>query len=433
MNVLQRLKNNISGVFQKKGARLSNLNDFCNAFSFGAGSFGGGSDLSELTYYTCLKALSESLGKIPCYVTDEEKRRVRGHEVNYALNVRPNEYQTPSQFFTYLEYCRNHYGNCYAFIQRDRRGAIEKLLPLDPRRVQVWINNTAHFTARRYYYCYSDNGAQQYIAPEDMLHVKTWLTDNTLLVGRSAREILATALCGAKASSEYLNDLYQHGLLARAVVKYVGDLKSSSQALLLDKLERQANEHGRRLIALPIGCDIQPLDMKLTDTQFAELKRYSAQQIAAAFGIKPTQLNDYSKASYANSTAQNLSFYVDTLLAILSQYEQEFRTKLLTRAEIEQGLKVKFNVGVILRADPAAQAEIIAKLLSNGVYTLDEARAWLDMPPCDGDLGKTVLLNAAYKPLKEIVDGRQQKMLDAISRAVRDVNQIEPPWLGRRE
>ena len=80
--------------------------------------------------------LSESLGKLPCYVIDEEKRRVEGHEVNYALNVRPNEYQTPSQFFTYLEFCRNHYGNCYTYIQRDRSGALEKLLLFRRRRLR---------------------------------------------------------------------------------------------------------------------------------------------------------------------------------------------------------------------------------------------------------------------------------------------------------
>lgn len=402
MALLQRLTEKLRGVFKNqipRGATFSSLNDFFTVGAFGRGT----SDLSEITYYTCLKVLSESLGKLPCYVIDEEKRRVRGHEVNYALNVRPNEYQTPSQFFTYLEFCRNHYGNCYAFIQRDRRGAIEKLLPLDPRQVQIWINNTAHFTRRFFYYRYSDVGGQQYyIAPEDMLHVKAWLADDTLLVGRSAREMLATSLAGAKASSEYLNDLYQHGLVARAVVKYIGDLKASSQEILLTRLEEQANAHGRRMIALPIGFDIQPLDMKLTDTQFFELKRFSAQQIAAVFGVEPNQLNDYSKASYANSVAQNLSFYVDTLLPIVTNYEQEFRTKLLTRSEISKGLKVKFNINVILRPDPSAQANIISTFVANGLYTLDEARGWLDMPPHENGIGEMPLINAAYKPLEDI-------------------------------
>lgn len=401
--VMNRFKNGMSD----RSMTMSMLNRF-----FPAGNYGSiGDSLSEITYYTCLKVLSESVGKMPIYLIDEHKRRINDHSLNVLLANRPNEYQTPSRFFTLMEFWRNHYGNAYAYINRDPRGAIESILPLDPRRVQVWLNNTTHWTSRRFCYSYNDplRGSLEYINPEDMIHVTSWLLDNNQLLGRSVREILATSLAGAKASNEFLNDLYQHGLLARAVIKYVGDLKPSSQEALLNRLEEQANTNGRRMIALPIGCDIQTLNMKLTDTQFFDLRRYSAQQIAAAFGVEPIQLNDYSKASYQNSTAQNLSFYVDTLLVILSQYEQELRAKLLTPAEIGEGWRLKFNVGVILRADPSAQAEIIAKLLATGVYTIDEARGLLDREPCADDLGKTHLINGAYKQLKEVISVVENK------------------------
>ena len=52
-------------------------------------------------------------------------------------------------------------------------------------------------------------------------------------------------------------------------------------------------------------------------------KKYGALSIAAAFGVKPDHLNDYSKSSYANSSMQSLSFYINTLLYNVSLYEQE--------------------------------------------------------------------------------------------------------------
>lgn len=414
MELLQKLKSKFRGIFKNDGAQTMTLERLERLFSGGisVSSFGGrASDLSEITYYTCLKVLSESLGKLPCYLIDDEKRRIHNNPVSYVLAVCPNEYQTPSQFFTYLEFCRNHYGNAYAYIQRDPyNGKPVSLLPLEPRRVQIWINNTDKYLSRRYLYIYSDIGGKQYeISPDEMLHVKAWLTDDNLLVGRSAREILATSLAGAKASSEFLNDLYQRGLLARACVKYVGDLRPASQEALLNRIEEQANFNGRRMIALPVGFDIQRLDLNLTDSQFFELKRFSAQQIAAVFGVEPNQLNDYSKASYANSVAQNLSFYVDTLLPIVNNYEQEFRVKLLSSAEIRKGWKVKFNINAILRPDPSAQATIMATMLANGVYTLDEVRGMLDMPPHEDGLGSTPLLNAAYKPLKDIEQEEEEQ------------------------
>ena len=364
---------------------------------------GKGDDLSEITYYTCLKVLSEALGKVPLHLIDAENRRIEKHELNRVLKNRPNEKMTPTAFFSYLEMSRNHYGNGYAYIVKKPGGELESLQPLDARRVQIWVDNTKEFTRRGYFYRYSDISGKSYdLLPKDVIHVKSWLLDDNQLLGRSVREILATSLTGTKASTEFLNEMYQRGLLARAVIKYVGDLKPSSQEALLNRIEEQASTNGRRMIALPIGFDLQTLDMKLADNQFFELKRYSAQQIAAAFGVNPVQLNDYSRASYANSAAQNLSFYVDSLLPILSQYEDEMSYKLLKAEEVDAGLRLKFNVGVILRADPSAQAEIISKLISNGVYSLDEARAWLDMPPHEGELGKTPLVNAAYKPLAAI-------------------------------
>lgn len=60
-------------------------------------------------------------------------------------------------------------------------------------------------------------------------------------------------------------------------------------------------------------------------------------QIAAAFGVKPNQINDYSKSSYANSELQQLSFYVDTELFVIKQYEEEINYKMLTDEEQDDG------------------------------------------------------------------------------------------------
>ena len=69
-------------------------------------------------------------------------------------------------------------------------------------------------------------------------------------------------------------------------------------------------------------------ELRLEFVEIYELKKYNSLQIAAAFGIKPNNLNDYSKSSYANSSAQNLSFYIDTLLYNITLYEQELNRKL---------------------------------------------------------------------------------------------------------
>lgn len=357
------------------------------------------SDLGEITYFTCLKTLSESVGKMPVYLMDADKRRITNHDTSYLLQVSPNGIQTPTQLFTYLEYCRNHYGNAYAYLYRDSKKELQKIIPLDCRRVQIWVEEGKEFDSRSYRYFYSDDrtGKSYWFKPEEILHFKSWVTEDNCLAGKSVREILATSFSGVKASSKFLADLHQHGLIANAVVKFTGDLKRESQDLLLNEIERQARDNNRRMITLPMGFDLQKLDLTLADSQFYELKKYSALQVAAAFGIPSFYLNDLEKSSYANAAMQNLQFYTSTLLYILSSYEQELNRKLLTRKEVSAGLNFKFNVSVLLRGDVQQQAEIIQKFVSSGVYSPNDARRWLDMPPVEN--GDKYLVNGNMVPI----------------------------------
>jgi len=146
----------------------------------------------------------------------------------------------------------------------------------------------------------------------------------------------------------------------------------------------------------------------LTDSQFLELKQFSSLQIAAAFGIKPNHINDYSKSSYSSSEAQNLSFYVDTLLFILNQYEQEISYKLLSDTDRQNGFYFKFNVNSILRADWKTQINSLATGVNNGIYTVNESKEILDMPYVEG--GDLTIVNGNYIPLTDV--GQQYKKGD---------------------
>lgn len=365
---------------------------------------GGGSDLSEVTYLTCLKTLSEAMGKLPVEVEDGDHKRLN-NDVARLLSVAPNPRQTAAEFFGTLEFCRNHYGNGYAYCAWDgRTGALKGLYPLDPQCVTIWVNNTGTLEDLPYYYTYTDNktGKTYMILPDDMIHLRSWLTDGTThLAGKAIHDILVSYFSGNKASQEFLNNLYQNGLQANLVIKYVGDLSTDKKKKILDELSTLAGMNtSERAIPIPVGWDITPLDLKLTDAQFLEIRKYSALQVAAAFGIKPNFLNDYDKSSYSNAAAQNLSFYTDTLLYIITLYEQEFSRKLLTTEQLNDGIRVHFNFSVILRTDPSTQAQALATYVTNGIYQVNEAREKAGLPPVkDGDI---IVINGSYKGLDHI-------------------------------
>ena len=367
------------------------------------GNISAGKDLSEITYFTCLKVLSESIGKLSINLKDSDNNRIYAHDSLQMLKVRPNKFMTPTTFKALIEYHRNHSGNAYAYLQYEKNGKLEGIYPLESRNMQILIDNADIFQrGNKMYYRYlaPKTGKTYIFEDKEILHFKGGLSEDGL-VGKSVRETLASTLKGVKVSQQYLNNLYEKGLTAKAILKYTGDFDSKKKAMLVNELANFATGNDSRgIIPIPLGMDLVPLDLKLTDSQFYELKKFTSLQIAAAFGVKPNHLNNYDKSSYANSEMQNLTFYIDTLLFILNQYEEEFNYKMLSEEERKKGLRFEFNVASILRGDLKTQAESITKYVSGSIYTINEARTYAGLPKVAD--GEKILVNGSYVELKNV-------------------------------
>lgn len=374
------------------------------------------SAMSESTYFTCMKVLAETMGKLPLkyYKEDERGGMVRAptNAAARLLLTRPNEVMTPAAFWSTLELNCQHHGNAYAYIHKELRRAgkyggeyiVKGFYPMRSDCVTVYIDDAGIFGGKgSLFYQYTDptTAEVQVFPAEDVLHFKTWLTWDGVM-GKSVRDILRTTVDGAGYSQRYLERLYKSGLTASSVLQYTGDLDEKLRA----KLQAKYNDlltgakNAGKVVALPIGMSLQPLAYKLADAQFVELKKYSALQIAAAFGVKPNQINDYEKSSYANSESQQLAFLVDTMLFRLAAYEQEINYKTLTEAEREAGFRFKFNEKAILRADAQTQMQTICSAINNGIYTPNEGRHLLDLPSEEG--GDVLIVNGNYVPITQV-------------------------------
>ena len=396
--------------------------------------------LSEVTYFACLKILSEAVAKLPLSlqrVTDNGGVEDAVDSPYYkAVRIRPNPFMTPSSFWEAMENNRNHFGNAYAYIKLDRRTGVE-LYPLSSETMRVYIPQDTNLSDAQdiiYEYVYPETGEMVYFHSESILHFKTSATFGGLL-GIPVKDKLRMSLDGAKDSQAVLNGLYKNNMTSKAVVQYAGtqEVNSDLSRRFIKQLDDYA--HGREeasqtFIPIPYGTTVTPLNLRLADEQFLELRKYTALQIASAFGIKPNQLNDYEKASYANSEAQQLAFYAETMLSILKQYEEELNYKLLTAEQIAEGCRFKFNVAAVLRGDTKAQVESLCQGISNGLYTPNEARRMLDLPSKEG--GDRIFFNGSNIAVEdagaqygtngsETPDDRQQENTKALLRLAESI------------
>lgn len=403
MNIFKRLSIAWKTIFNKSDRQTIELN---NLYKFlGIDPDKDERVLSEATYFACMKVLSEAIGKLPLkllrYNDKNGVETARKHALYYILHDRPNPYMTASTFWSTVEYNRNHYGNAYVWIQG--AGKDMKLWILPSTDVQVWYDDAKILADQPdLYYLYSAGGKNYRFGSEEILHFKS---SNTLdgVIGVSVQDQLKMTIGGAVKSQKMLNKMYESGFTAKAVLNYTGSLNDANVQELVKMTEAYgkgelADQGIENIIPIPLGFNLTPLNVKLADNQFIEVKQYTALQIASAFGIKPYQIGDYTKSSYASAEAQQLSFYVDTLLYIIKQYEEELTYKLLSSSEVANGYHFKFNVAVILRADLATQIKTLAQGVASFIYTPNEARAMLDLEAKEG--GDKLLGNGASIPVE---------------------------------
>lgn len=435
MKITERFRAAAAAFTAKSAADKSEEMTLNQLLSFlGVNKAGDAAAMSEAVYFACCKVLSEAIGKLPLKVQQATPglgiQVARGHHYYRMLNERPNRYMAASTFWSTMELCRNHYGNAYAWIDT-RDPDKPQLWPIDPTTVQVWYDDAKQLrNVPDVYYRVSTREGVLILGSEEVLHFKSHHTLDGL-VGISVREQLASTIQGNAKAQNYINKLYDSGMTAKAVLQYTANLKDENVQALTRGLEAYAKgamkDKGiENIIPVPYGVTLSPLSLKLADSQFLEIKQYTALQIASAFGVKPYQVGDYTKSSYASAEAQQLSFLVDTLLYIVKQYEEEIGYKLLSDTEEAAGYHIKFNTAVILRADQQTQINTLSTAVSAFLMTPNEARERLDLPSKPG--GDQLLGNGASIPVQlagsqytQISAGKEEEkewMITTIAQAV---------------
>ncbi len=373
----------------------------------------GKNALKEATVFACIRILADSIGKLPIkvYKNKDGRQSVADHYLTPLLKIRPNPWMTARDFFKALEVQRNLYGNSYAWIEfatvGRNAGKVTGIYPLDSSKIQIYVDDIGLLPHKgKLWYIYTDNkGIQHRIDSDEMLHFKGLTSDG--IIGMTPLERLKSTVENAGAASQYLNNSFKTGLQTKGIIHYVGDLNPEAQRVFREKFEQMASglKNANRVSLLPIGYQFQPLSLTMADAQFIENTQLTVKQIAAAFGVKNHQLNDLDRATHTNVEHQQREFYVDTLMDILTGYEQELTYKLFTERELKEGHYLKFNVNAILRADPKTRYEGYRIAIQSGFLTANEVRALEEMEAKEG--GDRLLINGNMMPIE--MAGEQYK------------------------
>ncbi|TBX17473.1 phage portal protein [Clostridium perfringens] len=405
MKFLKNLFSKRSNYDEDIGVSLSDSN-FWEKFGIKLGfSISGKKALKENTVYICTKIRAESIGKLSLKVY-KEREEYKEHELYYLLKYKPNPLMNSINFWKCIEAQRTLKGNAYAYIERNKKGQVTGIYPIDSDNVTKVIddNNFLSSLSKVWYIVIDNKGIKHKLYSDEILH---FIGDITLdgLIGIAPLEYLKCTVENGRATQEFVNKFFKNGLSTKGVIQYVGDLDEKAKRTFRKEFESMSNglENAHSVSLLPLGYQFQPLSLSMADAQFLENSKLTKREIAAAFGMKSYHLNGLERATFNNLTEQQKDFYITTLQPSLTNYEQEMQDKLFSQYETLKDVRVEFNVDTILRSDIKTRYESYRIGIQSGFLSPNEVRKKENLPAKEG--GDELLANGNMIPI--IMAGKQ--------------------------
>ncbi|WP_367239032.1 phage portal protein [Pseudomonas fulva] len=341
--------------------------------------------LSISMVWSCVKILSESLSGLPLKLYDDKgggRELISGSDRMLKLLRKPNPYMTMLNFLKFVVVNMALRGNAFALIERNGKGDIIGLVPLDGRTVQIDTEEDLLYTVT------PSEGDPFPVSPEYMLHFKLFSLDG--VVGLSPLEYQAETMGLAKAGQQWSARFMRKGGFTGGYVIYDGFLTDQQQAQVLkrfpDVRKADTDDIGKMAI-LQGGPKIVPAGISQKDAQFIESQQFQEEALAGIYGVPLWLANRAGKTSImgSNLEQQLIGFITFGLKPYIDTIEDELNSKLFgstTRF-------VEFVVEGLLRADSAGRATYLGAALGgsggSGWMTINEARPKENLPLLEGD------------------------------------------------
>lgn len=336
--------------------------------------------------WRCVNIISGTVGSLPLDLIRREREKVRrpavGHPLRKVLTVKPNIWQTPSEFRRMMQTHLLLRGNAYALKVRMGRDVVG-LIPIMPDRVMV--EQLPDLSLR--YQVTRKSGAVQVYQQAEILHLRGMTFDGVkgLSVIAHMRESLGLALQSELAGAK----LMKNGQFTSSILKHPNKLSPEAYDRLKASIAEaggSSNAGGTRI--LEEGMDWSATSMSAIDMQFLEQRNFQRYDIAMFFGVPPHMIGATEKSTSWGSGIEQMGigFVTYTLNDWLVTWQEALKRDVINESEWET-LDVRFFPQALLKGDTKTQWDAFTKGRQWGVYSANDVRSLLDLNPREDEAG----------------------------------------------
>lgn len=341
--------------------------------------------LRNSTFFRAVSLIAGSMGMLPTHLmrlqTDGTREKARDHPLFNVLHRKANDFQTASQFKSYMQTCALLDGNAYALIVRSR-GAVRQLIPLPRRRVKPQLSATFDLSFRYE----RETGGPVTLKKEDVFHFRSPISLDGL-TGVSLLDVAADTLGMSHRALQAAGRVYTKGTMVRGALETDQELGEEAFNRLRDSLRDSFSgaDADEDFLILEDGLKAKVLAGSAKDNTLVEMRKLEAEEVSRFTGA-PRPLLMFDETSWGSGIQQlGLFFVTYCLLQWFVIWEEAIWFCLLSPTE-QETMYAKFNDGALLRGSLKEQAEFLKAALgpNTGFFTPNEAREYMDKNPIAG-------------------------------------------------
>lgn len=334
------------------------------------------------TAYRCANILASAVKSMPLDFkrrTDSKKRiDADDHPLWPVLQVKPNSWQTPSEFKSMMQLSVLLRGDGFA-LKVWSLGKIKALIPLMPGSVRVTQN--ADLSLK---YVYTNrSGSTVDLTQHDIFHLRGMSLDGirgVSVVGHAAEELGLSIQ-----ASKYASKVFKNGAVPGGTLSHPKELNQGEIDRLKASLEEfRGADNAQKLLILEDGMKYDRIAMSSVDAQLLQIMELTQYDIAMRFGVPPHLLGLTSKTTSWGSGIEQIgsAFVAYTLQDHLTMWAESIRRDLL--GTDDPTIYVRFNPAGLIRGDIKTRYAAYAVGRQWGWLSVNDIREKEDMDPVEG-------------------------------------------------
>ena len=361
--------------------------------------------LSHPIVFACITQISNDIGKLRAKLMELDGKGIWTETTSAAFSPvlkRPNRYQNHIQFKQWWIMSKLSRGNTYALKQRDNRGVVTALYIMDPCRTEVLVSPDGSV----FYRFGNDNltGVDESdgitVPASEVIHDRMNPIFHPLMGVSPLFAAGLSANLGLKILSDSLT-FFSNGANPGGVLTAPGAISDDTAKRLQEKwTANYTGENAGRVAVMGDGLKYEPMRMTAVDAQTTEQSKRLDQYICSAFHM-PAYLVGVGQAPSGKKPAELKQDYYDQCLHVLIE---EFELCMDDGLAYPPKYETWLDLDVLLRMDEATQVETITKGIHGSLFTINDGRKRVGLPPLDG--GDTVYMQQQDFPLQEVMNNK---------------------------